>query len=41
MGSYVPPKRLLPARYENPELSELRVTVVAGSPMDLVIELTE
>ena len=41
MGNYVRPKSLLPARYENPEQSELRVTVVAGSPMDLEIELTE
>ncbi len=41
MGNYVQPKSLLPARYENPELSELRVTVESGAPMDLVIELTE
>lgn len=41
MGNYVQPKSLLPARYENPEQSELRVTVESGAPMDLVIELTE
>jgi hypothetical protein len=41
MANYVHPKSMLPARYENPKLSDLRVTVESGSPMDLVIELTE